>query len=87
MSRLLPGVIWIDLLNRTKEEVAFIERRTKIRIPSAEILSEIDSSRPTRHQTLEEQLFLTADSDEFQLGFHRRSCISISVRDAASPTS
>ena len=35
MSRLPPGVIWIDLLDRTKDEVAFVERRTKIRIPSA----------------------------------------------------
>jgi magnesium transporter len=36
--------IWIDLLNPTKEETTFVEARTKVRIPSIEMLSEIETS-------------------------------------------
>jgi magnesium transporter len=35
-----PDVIWIDLLNPTTEEIAFVESRKKVRIPSIEALSE-----------------------------------------------
>jgi magnesium transporter len=37
-------VIWIDLLSPTNEETAFVESRTKVRIPSIESLSEIETS-------------------------------------------
>jgi len=37
-------VIWIDLLNPSKEETTFVEMRTKVRIPSIEMLSEIETS-------------------------------------------
>jgi magnesium transporter len=37
-------VIWIDLLNPTKEETSFAETRAKVRIPSIEMLSEIETS-------------------------------------------
>jgi magnesium transporter len=37
-------VIWIDLLNPTNDESAFVELRTKVRIPSIESLNEIESS-------------------------------------------
>jgi Mg2+ and Co2+ transporter CorA len=41
----LPGeVIWIDLLNPTDDEKAFVEARAHVRIPSMEALSEIESS-------------------------------------------
>src|SRR5215211_7568198 len=41
----LPGaVIWLDLLEPTDEERAFVESRAKIRIPSKEALSEIEAS-------------------------------------------
>ncbi len=41
----LPSdVIWIDLLKPTDEEKAFVERRTHIRVPSAEALSEIEAT-------------------------------------------
>jgi len=41
----LPShVIWIDLLNPTAEEKAFVESRTNVRIPSLELLSEIEAS-------------------------------------------
>ena len=39
-----PYVIWIDLLEPTNEEKAFVESRTSIQIPSIESLSEIESS-------------------------------------------
>jgi magnesium transporter len=38
------SVIWIDLLNPTKEETTFVELRTKVRVPSIEMLSEIETS-------------------------------------------
>jgi magnesium transporter len=37
-------VIWIDLLSPTNEETAFVESRTKVRIPSIDSLSEIETS-------------------------------------------
>jgi magnesium transporter len=41
----LPGtVIWIDLLDPTPDERAFVESRAKIRVPSKEALSEIEAS-------------------------------------------
>jgi magnesium transporter len=43
-SGLPPNVIWIDLLNPTNEEKAFVSSRTNLHIPSIEALSEIESS-------------------------------------------
>jgi magnesium transporter len=41
----LPGdAVWIDLLNPTSEESAFVEAQRKVRIPSVEALREIESS-------------------------------------------
>jgi magnesium transporter len=37
-------IIWIDLLNPTDDEKAFVEVHTRIRVPSVEALSEIESS-------------------------------------------
>jgi magnesium transporter len=42
--QLSSEVIWIDLFNPTDEEKAFVESRAGVRIPSAEALSEIESS-------------------------------------------
>jgi magnesium transporter len=39
-----PDAIWIDLLNPTSEETAFVESQKKVRIPSVEALNEIESS-------------------------------------------
>jgi magnesium transporter len=44
LPELPRDVIWIDLLNPTKEETTFVESRTKVRIPSIEMLSEIETS-------------------------------------------
>src|SRR5262249_35669964 len=43
-TELPPGVIWIDLLNPTDGEKALVESRTRVRIPTIEALSEIESS-------------------------------------------
>jgi hypothetical protein len=44
-SKDLPtDAIWIDLLSPTAEETAFVESGKKVRIPSIEALSEIESS-------------------------------------------
>src|SRR5215207_5559633 len=41
----MPGeVIWIDLLNPTEGETAFVESRTGLRVPSAEALSEVEAT-------------------------------------------
>jgi magnesium transporter len=41
----LPGeIIWMDLVNPTEEEKGFVEARARVRIPSREALSEIESS-------------------------------------------
>jgi magnesium transporter len=41
----LPAeIIWMDLLNPTKEEKDLVESRAHVRIPSVEALSEIESS-------------------------------------------
>lgn len=42
--KLPEEIIWIDLLNPTDEEKAFVERRTGLRVPSIEALSEIEST-------------------------------------------
>jgi magnesium transporter len=42
--QLPEAIIWIDLLNPTEDEQKFVERRTGLRIPSIEALSEIESS-------------------------------------------
>jgi len=43
-ATLPPDALWIDLLNPTDEEKAFVESRTNVRIPSIESLSEIEAS-------------------------------------------
>jgi magnesium transporter len=41
----LPGeIIWMHLVNSTDEEKGFVESSARVRIPSKEALSEIESS-------------------------------------------
>ena len=37
-------VIWMDLLNPTADEIAFVEQRAGVRVPTAEALSEVETS-------------------------------------------
>lgn len=51
----LPGeIIWIDLLNPTKEEKDFVESHARVQVPSLEALNEIESSSRLifRHETI-----------------------------------
>ena len=43
-GKLPDEVIWIDLLNPTEDEKAFVESRSGLRVPTFEALSEIESS-------------------------------------------
>src|ERR1043166_1705631 len=43
-TNLPADVFWIDLLDPTEEERAFVESRSGLRVPSVEALSEIESS-------------------------------------------
>jgi magnesium transporter len=41
----LPGeIIWMDLINPTEEEKSFVQARARVRIPTKEALSEIETS-------------------------------------------
>jgi len=43
-AELPHGVMWIDLVDPTKDEIAFVESRARLRVPSMDSLSEIESS-------------------------------------------
>ena len=45
---LAPEIIWIDLLNPTAEEIGFVEKAVKIRVPTEASLSEIEASSRLR---------------------------------------
>jgi magnesium transporter len=86
-------VIWIDLLNPTAEEKTFVETRTKVRIPSIEALSEIESSSRTAVE--QEMVYLsiptvaqgdTADAYLSPTGFVLTKSVLITVRFASLPT-
>jgi magnesium transporter len=57
-AALPPDVVWIDLLQPTAEEIAFVERATGLKLPSFEDLSEIESS--SRLRSVEGTLYLSA---------------------------
>jgi magnesium transporter len=43
-ATLPPDIIWLDLINPSPEEVAFVERVTRLHMPSFDDLSEIEAS-------------------------------------------
>jgi magnesium transporter len=68
-SASLPAkVAWLDLLNPTPDETAFIARTTRLHVPTIDDLSEIESSSRLRHQNgaiyLSAPLIYRADSDQ-----------------------
>jgi magnesium transporter len=88
-----PQIIWIDLINPTNEEKAFVETRTNVRIPSVESLSEIESS--SRLSVDHETIYLSApgvaqgDSADAYLspvGFILTQSILITIRFAPLST-
>jgi magnesium transporter len=86
-------VIWIDLLNPTNEEKAFVESRTNVHIPSIEALSEIESSSrlAVDHETvyLSVPAVAQADSADAYLspaGFALCQSVLVTVRFAPLST-
>jgi magnesium transporter len=67
-SSLSADAAWIDLLRPEPDEVAFVERTTRLRIPSIEDLSEIESSSRLRRRDgaiyLSAPLVYRADTDQ-----------------------
>ena len=57
-AALPPDVVWIDLLQPSAGEIAFVERTTKLRLPTLDELSEIESS--SRLRTEDGVLYLSA---------------------------
>jgi magnesium transporter len=57
-ATLPPDAIWVDLLNPTAQEIAFVERGTRLRMPSFADLSEIEAS--SRLYVEDGALFLSA---------------------------
>jgi magnesium transporter len=58
VAALPPEVVWIDLLQPSTEERAFVERATGLKLPSLEDLSEIETS--SRLRTVDGTLYLSA---------------------------
>ena len=86
-TRLPKDVVWIDLLNASAEEVAFVERITGRHIPTPVELSEIESS--SRLRTLDGAVYLStplvarADSNDpmvTSVGFVLQEKLLITVR-------
>jgi magnesium transporter len=93
LPELSDDVIWIDLLNPTKEETTLVELRIKVRIPSIESLNEIESS--SRLAVDREVLYLsipavaqgeTADAYLSPTGFILTKGVLITVRFAPLST-
>jgi magnesium transporter len=88
-----PEVIWIDLLNPSDEEKAFVESRARVRIPSLEALSEIESS--SRLAVEQDMIYLslpavaqvgTPDAHLSPVGFVLTQTILVTVRFWAFPS-
>jgi magnesium transporter len=47
-TELAPEIIWVDLLNPRPEEIHFVERAAKVRMPTEASLSEIEASSRLR---------------------------------------
>jgi magnesium transporter len=87
-----PEVVWIDLLNPSDEEKAFVESRARVHIPSLEALSEIESS--SRLAVDQDTIYLslpavaqgqTPDAHLSPVGFVLTQRVLVTVRFAAFP--
>ncbi len=56
-AELPPGILWVDMFSPDAAEIAFVERGTGLRVPSAADLSEIESS--SRLRTVDGALYLS----------------------------
>jgi len=91
-TELAPEIIWIDLLSPTPEEIRFVERAVKIRVPTEESLSEIEAS--SRLKLDHHVLYLSSPAvrlDELgeahltPVGFVINANVLVTVRFFASP--
>ena len=87
-----PEVVWIDLLNPSDEEKAFVEARARAHIPSLEALSEIESS--SRLAVDQDTIYLslpavaqgeTPDAHLSPVGFVLTQRVLVTVRFTAFP--
>ena len=92
-TKLPPGVIWLDLLDPTAQETAFVESRTGLRVPTIEALSEIESSSRliVDHEAiyLSTTLVAHSESEEYHAtpaGFVLSRSVLITVRFAEVST-
>jgi magnesium transporter len=86
-------VIWLDLLNPTEEEKAFVESRAGLRVPTFEALSEIESSSRLiiDHGViyLSTPLVAPGEAGDYQLtpaGFILSRSVLVTVRFAELPS-
>ena len=86
-------VIWLDLLNPTEEEKAFVEKRAGLRVPSFEALSEIESSSRliVDHGVayLSTPLVAQGDTDDYHatpIGFVLSQRVLVTIRFAENST-
>ena len=92
-AKLPNEVIWLDLLNPTEDEKAFVEQRTGLRVPTLEQISEIETSSRliVDHDViyLSTPLVAQADTDDYQpssAGFILSRNVLITVRFAETAT-
>jgi magnesium transporter len=91
-AELAPEIIWIDLLSPTPEEIQFVERAVKIKVPTEDSLSEIEAS--SRLKLDHHVLYLSSPAvrlDELgeahltPVGFVINANVLVTVRFFASP--
>ena len=92
-GELPPEAVWIDLLNPTDEEKAFVETRARVHIPSLEELSEIESS--SRLAVDQDAIYIslpavaqaqTPDAHLSPLGFVLTQRVLVTIRFSAFPS-
>jgi magnesium transporter len=86
-------IIWMDLLEPTEEEIAFVEARAKIKVPSRDALSEIEASsrlaKEGDHLYLSTSVIGHATMEEAELspaGFVLGKDLLVTIRYAPLPT-
>jgi magnesium transporter len=92
-AELAPEIIWIDLLSPTSEEIGFVERMLKIRVPTEASLSEIEAS--SRLKLEHHVLYLsspavrvdeTGEAHLTPVGFVIGPQVLVTIRFSALPT-
>jgi magnesium transporter len=92
-AELAPVIIWVDLLSPTPEEIRFVERVLKIKVPTEESLSEIEASSRLRldHHVLylsspAVRVDETGEAHLTPVGFVIGPQVLVTIRFSALPT-